>query len=324
MQRTDAINRDDGQFLRRHRPACAISTVIVPHPKQDPLVVVARAAPWICAAALVATGLMVVYSPSSSFSRPLVSFTKPLVDVCVNTMKPHSHILGTVWTGLATGCLHTLTGPDHLAALAPLTIGRSRAMSAVLGALWGGGHGTGQMLLGLVFLLFKDRISHMLPMLSRWSGTLVGLTLVAIGAVGVLEAKHLEKEAPKADGASTDMEGVDMEVVEAVSKSKHIGLATYANGIVFGLQPDALMVVLPALALPSKLSIAAFLTTFMLGTMLAMGSYTAFIGAASHALGKRMPWVTQRLSLIAGIIAITFGGAFIASNVFAVGPLACA
>jgi hypothetical protein len=66
-------------------------------------------------------------------------------------------LLYTAWTGLVTGCLHTMTGPDHLASLAPLTIGRSRVHSALLGALWGAGHGSGQLLLGSVFLLFKVR-----------------------------------------------------------------------------------------------------------------------------------------------------------------------
>jgi hypothetical protein len=66
-------------------------------------------------------------------------------------------LLYTAWTGLVTGCLHTMTGPDHLASLAPLTIGSSRVHSTLLGALWGAGHGSGQLLLGSVFLLFKVR-----------------------------------------------------------------------------------------------------------------------------------------------------------------------
>ena len=42
--------------------------------------------------------------------------------------------------------LRTL-GPDHLAALAPLVIGKRRSVFAAfgLGALWGSGHATGQL-----------------------------------------------------------------------------------------------------------------------------------------------------------------------------------
>lgn len=44
-------------------------------------------------------------------------------------------------------------------------------------------------------------------------------------------------------------------------------------------QPDALFVVIPALALPTKLAATAYMATFVVGTMAAMGGYTAVIGA---------------------------------------------
>lgn len=56
-------------------------------------------------------------------------------------------------------------------------------------------------------------------------------------------------------------------------------LRTLFTGIVFGLQPDALFVIVPALALPSKLAAMAYILMFVFGTVAAMGSYTAFIGA---------------------------------------------
>lgn len=40
-------------------------------------------------------------------------------------------------------------------ALTPLTIGRSRWTASALGALWGFGHSTGQLILGLVMVLLK-------------------------------------------------------------------------------------------------------------------------------------------------------------------------
>ncbi|KXZ49145.1 hypothetical protein GPECTOR_23g73 [Gonium pectorale] len=61
----------------------------------------------------------------------------------------------SAWAGLAAGFLHTLCGPDHLAALTPLTIGRNRFAASALGALWGFGHSTGQLILGLVFVVLK-------------------------------------------------------------------------------------------------------------------------------------------------------------------------
>lgn len=61
-------------------------------------------------------------------------------------------------------------------------------------------------------------------------------------------------------------------------KSKGFSIWTLATGIVYGLQPDALFVIIPALALPTKLAAASYMTMFVMGTVMAMGSYTAFIG----------------------------------------------
>ena len=55
-------------------------------------------------------------------------------------------------------------------------------------------------------------------------------------------------------------------------------LHTLFTGIVFGLQPDALFVIVPALALPTKAAAVAYILMFVFGTVAAMGSYTAFIG----------------------------------------------
>jgi predicted cobalt transporter CbtA len=55
-------------------------------------------------------------------------------------------------------------------------------------------------------------------------------------------------------------------------------LATYATGIVYGLQPDALFVVIPALALPTAAAAIAYCTMFVIGTVMAMGGYTLLIG----------------------------------------------
>lgn len=48
-----------------------------------------------------------------------------------------------------------------------------------------------------------------------------------------------------------------------------------------GVQPDALFVIVPALALPTKLAAAAYIITFVIGTVAAMGGYAAVIGAGA-------------------------------------------
>ena len=49
--------------------------------------------------------------------------------------------------GLFAGGLHAVTGPDHLAALLPLCIGRRWWLASCTGAYWGLGHGIGALAL---------------------------------------------------------------------------------------------------------------------------------------------------------------------------------
>lgn len=232
----------------------------------------------------------------------------------------------SAWAGLAAGFLHTLCGPDHLAALTPLTIGRNRAAASALGALWGFGHSTGQLILGLVFVALKERFHDLVPALSRWSGTVVGLTLIAIGAMGIYETYfegHGEEgeedgggmaagEAGELKLALAGADGSSGGAVAAGSSGSfkaraRMGLATYATGIVYGLHPDALFVVIPALALPTKLAAIAYCTMFVLGTVTAMGGYTLAIGTTSAALTRERPWLQAHLSTIASGVAIAVG-----------------
>ena len=85
-----------------------------------------------------------------------------------------------------------------------------------------------------------------------------------------------------------------------------IAWATYATGVLYGLQPDSLFVILPALALP-KIAAFSYCVMFVLGTVAAMGGYTFFIGTASQELCKDRPWLQRNLSAIASAIAILVG-----------------
>ncbi|MCO5610431.1 hypothetical protein L7F22_064668 [Adiantum nelumboides] len=219
-----------------------------------------------------------------------------------------SEVTRSAWAGLMAGCLHTLTGPDHLAALAPLCIGRAKLESAMVGALWGCGHDAGQIIFGLFFLLLKGKLK--IELLQVWASRVVGITLLAIGAVGLKEAQEVPVSVLAAEGSGVP------EVVEDRKSTNR--LRTFATGIVYGLQPDALIVILPALALPSRLAGAAYLGMFLLGTVLAMGSYTAFIGSCGQALQSRLPWITRRLTIGSSMVAIIFGLSVLLGELFGI------
>ena len=309
------------------------------------------------------------------------------------------------YAGLLAGCLHTLTGPDHLAALTPLAVGPSRVQNAMMGALWGLGHNTGQILFGLIFVLLRDKLPFNMEVISQWGQGIVGATLVIIGVMGWLEgralaegrghshshshshglpfglgdfAKHThshshshdendptaairyvhshangavphshdeDDEAPTSHGHSHSHEdghhGMgankrsvdgDWESEDAVVGSRDTETArrvreedgekkgsflswTYITGTIHGLQPDSLLLLLPAFALP-RLQAIAFLGTFFVGTVVAMGTYTACLGAGTAALQKSNPKAVSAVSVISSGVAVAIGVAFILSAIF--------
>jgi sulfite exporter TauE/SafE len=225
-----------------------------------------------------------------------------------------TELLSSAWTGFFAGCLHTLSGPDHLAALAPLSIGRTRMESAAVGALWGCGHDAGQVIFGLLFLLLKDQLH--IEVIRTWGTRVVGITLLVIGAMGIREASEVPTPCVALENGECDVGVYEALQNPAVGKKKKIGFATFATGIVHGLQPDALMMVVPALALPSRVAGAAFLVMFLVGTVVAMGSYTVFIGSCSQALKDRIPRITEKLTWASSLVAIALGLAIIISQLF--------
>ena len=51
------------------------------------------------------------------------------------------------WAGILAGAAHVLAGPDHLAAVAPLSV-QGTSSRATLGLKWGMGHAIGICLIG--------------------------------------------------------------------------------------------------------------------------------------------------------------------------------
>ncbi|KAL2537793.1 high-affinity nickel-transport family protein [Forsythia ovata] len=254
----------------------------------------------------------VVVSPALASFQSVAKTGGP-VAAAAGSRLIRSELLSSAWTGFFAGCLHTLSGPDHLAALAPLSIGCTRMESAAVGALWGCGHDAGQVIFGLLFLLLKDRLH--IEVIRTWGTLVVGFTLLVIGAMGIKEASEVPAPCVALENGECDVSIYEALENPSIGKKK-IGFATFATGIVHGLQPDALMMILPALALPSRLAGAAFLCMFLVGTVIAMGSYTVFIGSCSQALKERVPRITEKLTWASSLVAIALGLALLISQFF--------
>ena len=243
-------------------------------------------------------------------------------------------VLKSVWAGLFAGGLHTLTGADHLAALTPLSVGPSRAKNALLGALWGFGHNTGQIIFGVLFMLLRHRIPWNTEIIGQWGQAIVGLTLIFIGCLGFWEqisgghghshahshVGHSQSHGSRDDSGSRD-EGEHSQKRKFSpfrrgdsTEASRISW-TYITGTIHGLQPDSLFLLLPALTLP-KLEAYSFLGSFFFGTIIAMGGYTACLGAGTTLLEKENPQMVKYIGFAASSVAFALGTVFVVSSLF--------
>ena len=215
----------------------------------------------------------------------------------------------SLFAGLCTGCLHTLTGPDHLAALMPLSVGVGRAHSALLGALWGLGHDTGQVLFGVAFIVLRERMHFDMDALGQFGTLAVAATLIIIGASGLWERMRGGHSHGHGHGHHHHHHDDEIDVEGKTGMRK---LATvYGTGLVHGLQPDALLVITPAFAMPT-LNAACFLTAFLVGTVVAMGTYTAFIAKSVDIVAKtngqrgvdRIAFLSAAIALGVGVLLV--------------------
>ena len=81
-------------------------------------------------------------------------------------------------TGFIAGLIHVLSGPDHLAALAPFTVDRPRR-ALFVGVHWALGHSCGVGLIALGSLLLREIIP--VHLVSSYSERIVGILLIGIG-----------------------------------------------------------------------------------------------------------------------------------------------
>ncbi len=94
----------------------------------------------------------------------------------------------TFLTGFIASVAHVATGPDHLAAVTPLAID-SRKRSWLIGFSWGLGHTVGMLLIGALFIVFKEFLP--IEAISRYSDTVIGFLLIGIGGWALARMYHL-------------------------------------------------------------------------------------------------------------------------------------
>jgi hypothetical protein len=192
-------------------------------------------------------------------------------------------VLVAALAGTLAGLVHVLSGPDHLAAVAPL------ARSWRAGALWGLGHSAGVIVVGLIALLLRGWLP--IASLSSWSERMVGVVLIGIGLWGLHRAFRSRIHTHTHDHPQTR--------------------AAFAVGVLHGLAGSShLLGVLPALALPGIAASLGYLGGFGIGTVAGMTGFATVIGLIATRAQLRGPiasrWLLSGCSTLALIVGITW------------------
>jgi hypothetical protein len=199
--------------------------------------------------------------------------------------------------GVTAGLVHVFSGPDHLAAIAPLASENNRQQWKT-GLQWGVGHTAGVLLIGLLLLLLREQLP--LDLISAHSERIVGVALILVGGWGVWRAMRLGVT-PARDGGSP---------AHGHSHS-HRG-ASFAMGTLHGLAGSShLFGVLPAIAMPTRGASILYLAGFGLGAIAGMTAFAAAMGMVSQRLGRHNPRSFNGLLYVSSAAALVVGGVWL-------------
>lgn len=197
------------------------------------------------------------------------------------------------FSGLLAGSLHVVSGPDHVAAIAPLSLRTPQGGSA-LGAVWGLGHGGGVALWVTGAAVLRAGWGYELP--SAVLEAVVGVALMALGAVSYLRASTHEHEATHAPSQAA-----------APGRGR---VAAFVMGALHGSAGAThLLALLPTLGLPTRGAVA-YAVGYLLAGVLAMASVGGLIGR----LSARLPDLTK-VRRACALSVLTLGTVWLASAI---------
>ena len=210
----------------------------------------------------------------------------------------------TLLTGILAGAFHVLSGPDHLAAVAPLAL-LDRQRSWLAGWTWGLGHASGVVVVAAIAVLLRESLPP-IDVISTWSERLVGGALVALGLWGLRRSMQLRSGAHTHCGVVHD----HLHVQSGPAWARRLGHAhaSFCLGVLHGIAGSShFLGVLPALALPTRGAALAYVAAFGVGTIVTMSAFAALVGYA----GTRAPrahGAPRALLCTTAVAAIVVGG----------------
>jgi ABC-type nickel/cobalt efflux system permease component RcnA len=207
-------------------------------------------------------------------------------------------------SGLVAGAVHVWSGPDHLAAVAPLAVRQPRR-GWLPGVRWGFGHSAGVAVVGLLSLWLRE----MLPvdLLSSWGERMVGVMLFGIGLWALRKAfkdtVHVHEHEHDGDRHMhfhTHAHAVAHERAEA----HHHTHAAFGIGMLHGLAGSShFLGVLPILAFPTRIQAVMYLAAYAVGTIASMAAFSWVMGRWAAR------WARRSVNLYRGLMTLCAGTA---------------
>ncbi len=220
-------------------------------------------------------------------------------------------LLLIVMAGLLAGTIHVLSGPDHLAAIAPFTAHQPKK-SWRIGMWWGFGHTISVWVIAVLVFFLKGLIP--LSGLSQWGERLVGVVLIGLGIWGIQKAfrsrvhYHLHEHGG-VKHAHFHVHGAETAHHHHEAKPHQHRHVPMSIGIVHGFGGSAhLIAIIPALALPGQYTAAGYVVGFGIGTIIAMICFSWLIGLIQHKVihkfSKGYQWMQFGFSMIAICVGV--------------------
>lgn len=226
----------------------------------------------------------------------------------------------TLVTGFLASMAHVVTGPDHLAAVTPLAID-SRKKSWKIGLGWGIGHTCGMLLIGLLFIGFKEMIP--VEFISRKSDFIIGLLLIGIGCWAIarifIHHSHGHLSHPHVHTRPFTYAHIHAHTHQSTEQPEHNHehdrkirqntVTAFLVGIIHGFAGVShLVAMLPSLALPALSDTVQYLGAFACGTIITMVSFSVIVGIVVVKSAKDdHPVIIRWFTYCGGILAIGIG-----------------
>lgn len=213
-----------------------------------------------------------------------------------------------VLSAALAGAMHVLSGPDHMAAIAPLALEQPKR-SWLSGWTWGLGHSSGVVCVATLAVLFRGLLPPV-AVISAWGERVVGVALIGVGlwalgrALGLASAPHAH--------AGQSHSHVHVRRGPAMLRRLGHAHAAFLMGIMHGVAGTShFLGVLPALALPTRSASITYILVFGASSVVAMTGFAMCVGAAASRPSLSGPGTHRSLVMAGAAVAIFVGGVWV-------------